>query len=219
MIGSLLMMSLGLTVPSGPETSKGKPLESVEWLCSRADLVVVGRIVSATDLQGSGKSRGLMSFDLEGHNLAHPSTSGTYGIAIRDVSLETLNGLRDAKTELVVFLRRTEQSFHYGGQTMDIWPLRADAGGHWVAPINVPDTPLVSARSATVLADEANLAKVCAASMRPAGVPYYPEPPRAYLPVPADAPLVKALADRAPAHLVVPAAAFPSAVTTPPESP
>jgi len=59
------MMSLGLTA-TGDKVARPDLTESVEWLCARADLVVVGRIVSAVDLQGGGKSRGLMSFDLQG---------------------------------------------------------------------------------------------------------------------------------------------------------
>ena len=216
MIASVLMMSLGLTAPTGHKVTGDELAESVEWLCARADMVVVGRIVSAVDLQGGGKSKGLMSFDLRGKTLGRAAVEGTFGIAVRDVPLERLHRLRDDKTELVVFLRRTVQGFSYEGKMMDTWPLRNAAGGHWAVPLSSPDVPLISAGRGTVIADAAALKAVCSASMRPMGVPSYPAPPKAYLSVAPDAPLVKALGKGAPKHLIVPAAAFPSAPKTAP---
>jgi len=130
-----------------------------------------------------------------------------------------LNRLRDDKTELVVFLRRTEQAFSYEGKMMDTWPLRNAAGGHWAVPLSSPDVPLISAASGAVITDVATLSAVCATSMRPLGVPSYPAPPKAYLPVSPEAPLVKGLGKGAPKHLIVPAAAFPSAPKTAPAQP
>ena len=213
------MMSLGLTGPSGGKSTPNAISESVEWLCANADLVVVGQIVSTKDLRGGGKSVGLMSFLVRGKSLGAGSTAGTFGIAVRDVSLEQLDGLRDAQTQIVVFLRRTIQGFVSDGKSYHLWPLRYPGGGHWVVPLASTETPLLSARSGTVITDIGSLDTLCSTFAKPAGAPLYPAPPRAYLPVPADAALVKVLGAQAPKHLIVPAVHFPGAAKTQPVAP
>jgi len=219
MVASVLLMSLGLTVPPDGNTALGGIGESLEWLCACADVVVVGQVVSAEDLGGTGKSAGLMRFELRGKSLGAFATQGTFSVGVRRVSLERLNQLRDHKTELVVFLRRTQQAFTHGGVTVDLWPLRTAARGHWVVPLSSLEMPLMSAAGGAVVNDAGTLNSVCSASMRPVGVPSYPKPPKAYLPLPAEAPLVKTLGAGAPKHLIVPASRFPSAPTTAPKAP
>jgi len=170
--------------------------ESIEWLCCCADLIAVGRIVSAADHSGGGKNRQLFSFQLDGHRLGHDGP-GRFDVALRDVSLESLNQLEESGTELIVFLRQTAQAFSLNGRWIDSWPLRPQAGGHWVVPLE--SSVFVSARSLQTLQGEAALARACVLGDGP------PEQTKAYLPVPEDAPLIQALGARAPTRLIVPA--------------
>ncbi len=219
MIASALLLSMSLVLPLGGGLSASKPVESVEWLCHAADLVVVGRITKTTDLGGSGKSTGLMSFEVQGSTLGQPTVKGTYGIAIRDVSLGQLNAIREANTELVIFLRRTAQSFYHEGRSMDTWPLRMSGGGHWVIPVADVPNLLFSAKDGAVLSDIDGLRTVCERAQRPPGTPKYPRPQRGFVPFPEASLIAKSLGERAPKHLIVPMALFPNASTKAPRVP
>jgi len=213
------VLSLGLTVSTTAPSSVGHPLqESVEWLCARADRVVVGRVVSAADLQGGGKSRDLMHMVVEGRSLAPTEGAGTFAIGLRGVPLAELEHLRDTNASFVLFLRQTQQAFAHEGRSVDLWPLRTEASGHWVYPLG-PEAPLLSAREGA-LTDLASLEATCAASMQAHDGPAYPGPARAFLPVPSEASTAAALGDRTPpAYLIVPADSFPEALKTPPTDP
>ena len=203
------ILSLGLTVATTANVPRTAYLqESVEWLCARADEVVVGTLVSAEDLQGSGKSRGLMYIQVQGQSLGAAGHPRTFSIGIRDVSLADLNALLNSKTQLVFFLRRTIQAFSFENTSVSLWPLRTTASGHWVHPLGL-ESPLISAHG-QLISDMVSLEKSCTAAMRPPDVSSYPEPPKAFLPTPA--PVTQSLGtEQAPPYLIVPAANFPEA--------
>ena len=213
MMTSILLMTVGLAAPRGAASGRDT-LESLEWLCAASDLIAVGHIISVADHRGGGKNRGLVSFVLRGHRLGDPETMGHFGVSVRKVPPEALTRIKEAKTELVVFLRRTAQGYSYDGRVMDLWPLRVSGGGHWMVSVAAPEPPIVTARGFRALVGEGALAQAC--QQKPvAAQPSFAEVPRAYLSVPKDAPAAKTLGARVPAQLIVPAASFPGAASQP----
>jgi hypothetical protein len=111
--------------------------DSVEWLCARADVVAVGRLVEVAGPPNQlGKNRDLVSLTLR-PSLVAKGAPGVVRFSVRTADPAALREHRDRGTVMVAFLHRTPAAYVRGGAVYDLWPLRE---GHvsWLLPLDAP---------------------------------------------------------------------------------
>ena len=120
-------------------------IESVEWLCLRADAVFVGHITDLHDVRGRGKNRQLMWFTLRGVERRAPHKKRDYALGIRVKDPKQLKTYQKNKTPLLIFAGRTIQAFSPKKNIqIDTWPLwKHNSKNQWLIPLKQAKSQLI----------------------------------------------------------------------------
>ncbi len=125
---AILLVALLSAAPAAAEIHI---MDSVEWQCSRAEIIAFGRLTGIDPEKPSearGKSRHLISLTMQPtaavKGLPGKAAKAPIHFSVRMPEVDQLLKWKATRTELVVFLRRTIQSYSKDGRTYDLWPLR-----------------------------------------------------------------------------------------------
>lgn len=136
--------------------------DSIEWLCARADRVLVGRVTSLQPATATaGKSRGLALLAVQPSATLKGPPAPAVCVGVRDEPSAPLERAAAQGTELLFFLSETVQATSYKGLTCNLWPLRDSNAGAWVVPLASPGRRLLSAASAQVLKERGAILTAC----------------------------------------------------------
>jgi len=213
-----LLLLVATAIPSKAEINFH---DSVEWLCARSVIVARGTLTAVSPevpSGGEGKSRDLVSLTFApaqvfrgGQSTARPLAPIHFSMRVPETR-RLMAWMRD-RTELVVFLRETIQSYRRDGINYSLWPVRETGSQEQVlVALAKPHVHLLSAGDM----DHADAAaKLDAACKRVVAAPpegRLTEPPGPhFLEVPPDSPAYGALYSGSSCYLYVPIGVFKGA--------